>query len=183
VQAVPHYYPPVTEQFNDYAVDGCQLFLLVSVHMANAKPYVAVACVCEQVLIEPDNVASIIRIVDTYTLDPLPVPPAGVKLQPHVPLNAFVSIKSGDVRGAHEVGLLLRKPDGKTGPLQKWPVELRGGEHGANLRIKFVIPDPAMGLYWFDVLWEDEVLTSIPFKLVLRESTPDVDLPSERQKP
>src|SRR5712692_2849992 len=124
--------------------------------MPNTKPYVSVACVCEKAIIEPDNVTSLIRIVDTFHLQvpagPLPPGVGGV-----VGLTVFVAIKSGDVTGQHEIGLVLRKPTGKREPTQKWPVVLTGGEQGANLKIDFnlVLKGEAtdFGLYWFDVLW------------------------------
>lgn len=155
--------------------------------MANTKPYVAAACVCQAVLIEPDNVASIIRIVDTYHLQipemPAGLPPPGVRVA--VNLTAFISIKSGDVTGQYEVGLLLRQPNGKSLEAQRWPVVLTGGEQGANLKIDFHLvgrepsAPPDLGLYWFDVLWGEEVLTSIPFRLKRAEPTAAPASPSK----
>src|SRR5471030_1809050 len=46
--------------------------LLVSLIMANTKPFVASACFCEHILVEKDEVTSAIRIVDTYFIPPLP---------------------------------------------------------------------------------------------------------------
>jgi hypothetical protein len=132
--------------------------------MPTPRPFVQAACVCEKVLIEPDNVASLIRIVDTYTLrlpDETPVLPGVLGLD----LSAFVSLKSGDVVGQFEIGLQLTDPEGSKQPIRKWPVILNGGEHGANLRLNFVLANPKHGLYWFDVLWNDEALTRIPFRI------------------
>lgn len=153
--------------------------------MPNPKPWVQLACICENVLIEPDNVPSLIRVVDTYTLPfapdapPLDVPvgvPVGVQL------TAFVSLKSGGAVGDFEVGLRLTAPDNTEQPARKWPVELRGGEHGANLKITFALQNPKLGLYWFDVLWDDDVLTRIPFRLkaaLTTESTASEAAPTE----
>jgi hypothetical protein len=43
----------------------------------------------------------------------------------------------------------------------------KGGEHGVNLQIRVAMPAKDSGLYWFDVMSGDEVLTSVPLKLVL----------------
>ena len=43
------------------------VFLVVSLYMANTKPFVAAAFICEKILRE-DNIYSAIRIVDTYTV-------------------------------------------------------------------------------------------------------------------
>ncbi len=138
--------------------------------MPNSKPYVAVACICERVLKEPDGVASIIRIVDTYHLM-LPDDTSSGAFPLSLTLTIFVSLKSGDVTGQHEIAIVLRQPNGKSQPAQKSLVDLRGEENGVNVEIQFTLVGPAagkppeFGLYWFDVLWGNDVLTSIPLRL------------------
>lgn len=141
------------------------------------KPLVQVACVCEKVLIEPDSVPSLIRIVDTYHLRV----PADQPLAPTVgvDLTVFVSLKSGEVVGSFEVGLTLKNPNGKVDGPRKWPVVFNGGEHGANLKIVFTLLSPTTGLYWFDVLWGEEVLTRIPFRLKYAQPTAELGEPSQ----
>ena len=84
-----------------------------------------------------------------------------------LPLTLFVSIKSGDITGEHRIGIRLREPDGTQKPKHDWPIVLKGGQDGANLKIEFTIATPKDGLYWFDVLWEEEeiLLTSIPVSI------------------
>ena len=130
---------------------------------AAQRPLVQVACICEKVLIEPDNVPTLVRVVDTFVLQPQPASPPGVPIG--VQLTIFVSLKSGEVVGDFEVGVRVNSPEGKDRPLSRWPVEFKGGEHGANLKIDFVLTNPTPGLYWFDVLWDDEILTRIPLRL------------------
>ena len=125
------------------------------------RPLVQVACVCEKVLIEPDNVPTLVRVVDTLMLQPAPPSAVPTNLQ----LTLFVSLKSGETVGDFEVGFRLNPPEGKDSQIRKWPVEFKGGEHGAHLKIDFVLANPSLGLYWFDVLWGDEILTRIPFRL------------------
>ena len=137
--------------------------------MANPKPFVQVACICEKVLVEPDKVASLIRVVDTYFIelpkDPLPSNCAAV-----LDLTVFVSLKSGDVTGEHKIGLRLVSPDNKSQPAKEWPAEFLGGEAGVSLKVAFSMGKVTFGLYWFDVLWEGEVLTRIPFRLKAKDS-------------
>ena len=135
--------------------------------MPSPKPFVQTACFCEKVLREHDNVPSLIRIVDTYHIDPPPTPlPAGVALT--LDMTVFVSLKSGDVVGEHAVGLRLTKPDGTSGPLREWRTMFGGNENGVNIQISFVLQMPEIGLYWFDVLWAEEVLTRIPLRVKLK---------------
>ena len=147
----------------------------------DAKPLVQVACVCEKVIIEADKVATLIRIVDTYFLE-IPSEPLPQGIKPVIQLTAFIALKSGDVVGNFEVGIRLRRPEEtKDGEIRKWPVEFRGEESGVHLKIDFVVQEPKLGLYWWDVLWEDELLTRIPFRLKLKEPAPMGDgvAPSE----
>jgi len=139
--------------------------------MPNTKPYVAAACLCEKVLIEQDGVASLIRIIDTMYLEPQPVDPKS-RLPFALKFQVFVSVKSGDLEGEYEIGLLLRGPGDEMRSTHRWPVVFaQSPESGANLRIDFNLAGkepgalPALGLYWFDVLWGDEVLTSVPLRL------------------
>lgn len=130
--------------------------------MPEPKPLVQVACVCENVLTETDNVQSVIRIVDTFTM---PVPEGKRFEDGLVELMVYIALKSGDVAGEHTVGLRLVPPGILKPQVREWPVVFKGGEHGANMKIRFAIPRPVEGLYWFDVLWAEDVLTRIPFRL------------------
>jgi hypothetical protein len=94
-------------------------------------------------------------------------------------LTAFISLKSGDVVGEREVGLRLNSPDGKPRPVKKWLVRFNGQDHGVNLTIAFTLTSPQYGLYWFDVLCADHVLTRIPFRLKPRTTESLSDESSE----
>ena len=140
--------------------------------MSNTRPLVAVACVCEKVLQEPDNVASLIRIVDTLTLPAEGAGEAEAIRHVALPITLFISLKSGDLSGSHEIGLVMRSPDGRVFGPQRWPFVFQGAEHGVNLTVNSMIVGqqpgrpPGPGLYWADVIWgQDEVLTSIPIRI------------------
>lgn len=135
------------------------------------RPWVQVACICERVLMEPDSVASLIRVVDTFFIpDPPAELPPDVAKQLGTNLTIFVSLKSGNVRGEHEIGIRFVPPDGLEPPVRRWPVEFRGDESGVTLTIGFGLQGNRYGLYWFDVLWGDEVLTRIPLRLKPRST-------------
>lgn len=131
--------------------------------MPNIRPLIAAACICEKVLHERDDVVSLIRLVDTFKMT-IPEIPEGMK--PATQLTAFVSLKSGDLEGQYEITMAIRTPSGKVLQVpNKWPVLLKGGHQGANLVMKFGLPLVEFGLFYFDVIWEGDVLTSIPFML------------------
>ena len=157
--------------------------------MPNTKPLVAAALICERVLREESDVLSAIRIVDTYktklvkmglqppTDEPtIGEPPPGaviLDLAQVLDMSALVILKAGDVSGQHEISLIIRNPEGKeTRYPQTFPVIFAKNDpaEGAQLIARFVMPgNTKSGLYWIDVLWDGDVLTSIPLKLI-RES-------------
>ena len=62
----------------------------------------------------------------------------------------------------------MHKTTGETlslSPEQGWPAILEGGEHGFNVRLDFALGVKTFGLMWFDVTWNDEVLTRVPLRL------------------
>lgn len=143
--------------------------LLVCLSMANTKPFVQIACFCENVLTEADGVLSAIRIVDTYFIPPLP---EGVQMpndiQGVIMLNGIVCLKSGDVTEAGNLRLVMNRSTGEAvpiGPPDGWPMVMGGGEQGSILRIQMPLGVRNFGLMWFDVLWNGELLTRIPLKL------------------
>ncbi len=100
---------------------------------------------------------------------------------PAIEVNGLIILKSGDVTGASSVSLNMRTPTGETktlSPERGWPIVLNGGEHGVQLTLKFPLGVKNYGLYWFDLYWQGESLTSIP--LMLRR--PPTTAPIEAQK-
>jgi uncharacterized protein DUF6941 len=132
--------------------------------MPNTMPFVGAAFICERVLEEKDGVLSAIRMVDTFWIPDVPKDGQNLGLE----LSAVVMLKSGDVTGKSELAIKIRTPAAKTIDVpEKWPIVLNGGEHGAVAHLRFTVPSSEAGLYWFDVYWNGELLTSFPLKVVL----------------
>ena len=133
--------------------------------MPNTKPFVAVACIAESVIIEKNDIPSVIRIVDTFTVRlPANLP---TNLKPAHVLDAYIALKSGDIKGTFNLECVIRPPSGKDRLIGSWPVVFEGGIHGVNLNLKISIQGIEFDSpYWLDVLWgtEKELLTSIPFR-------------------
>lgn len=136
----------------------------------NPKPFVQVACICEKVLREQDNVPSIIRIVEVFTFDAPPKLPPGISAAVALPLTIFVALVAGDVVGEHTLSINLTRPNGTSTRVSDLPVVFVGGG-GVNLQIGFNLQSPEEGQYWFDVLWVDEVLTRIPVRFRIKSAT------------
>lgn len=150
--------------------------------MANPKPLVCAAFICEKVLMEEGGIASAIRIVDTYRTvfrkagsGP---PPAQEGQQPSqiidattgvMQMSALVMLRAGETRGQHHVNIVIRK-DGHEDAIPGGPYPIifakEDPTEAAIFNIQFVMPASAKsGLYWIDVKWDGETLTSFPLKL------------------
>jgi len=132
--------------------------------MPASRPLVAAALVCEKILTEKDNVSSAIRIVDTFYLNESPQlsdeMPVGVNM------NLLLMLKSQNPIPSGEVSMKMRTPSAQTKDLpNKYTLTIKGGEAGSALHIAFVVALKEYGLFWFDILWNGEVLTSVPFRL------------------
>jgi hypothetical protein len=135
-------------------------------------PYVTAALLCEKVLQEKDNSISVIRIADRvqYKLPEHGIP---VGMKPAVQLSGFIGIKSGPVTGTHQIKLTVERPNGDRKEIVTYPVDFLGKDHGQNLVLNFVLNADQDGLYWFDVIFNEIVLTRIPLLVMpLPEETP-----------
>ena len=137
--------------------------------MKQEGPYVSVAAICDQILLEKDDRISCIRFLDTLNVGvnmQRPQKPSVVRVQ----VNAFIAFKSGAFIGTKNCMLRLVSPSGKAGLLAansppSYPMTFNGGEHGHNLMVTLDIPASESGLYWFDVTLDDEVYARIPLKI------------------
>jgi len=95
--------------------------------------------------------------------------PEGAK--PGVQISGLVSLKSGPVTGDHLIKLFVENPTGKRQEVYSFPVKFMGKDHGQNLILNMTFGIEHDGLYWFDVVFDEEVLTRIPL-MVVQESEP-----------
>jgi hypothetical protein len=129
-------------------------------------PYVAMATFCEKVLQEKDGVFSIIRAIDRITISmsgpgaPTEMP-AGVINYPIV-----ITLRSGFAKGRYNLTLQPQSPSGKILGQVSVGILLEGDDRSANVILNANIAAPEEGLYWFDVLLEDQLLTRIPMRLI-----------------
>lgn len=84
-----------------------------------------------------------------------------------------MSLKSGPVTGEHRVTIVSEKPSGNRKEVYSLPVKLLGKDHGQNIILKIGLGIEEDGLYWFDVLFDEELLTRIPLMVIpTQEQTP-----------
>lgn len=157
----------------------------------NLVPFVTVAAVCERALLETDGAMSLIRLIDTLTIvkksvrvgiiGSEPGPATASSIRPAqagtsaedaelLDVTAVVSLKRGDVRSAGKVGIVGHSPSGRRFDLGKVEVDFSGEKPGMNVVLRMVLQTREPGLYWFDVLWDETRISSMPLTLALPSS-------------
>lgn len=128
-------------------------------------PYLAAAILCEKALQEKDGVLSAIRIIDRFittagTDAPAQMPPIQISGQ------LLIMFKSGDARGSYTVGVRPVTPSGRVTPTLSLPILLEGDDRGSNLTVAMGFEAKEEGLYWFDILLNDELVTRVPVRVI-----------------
>jgi hypothetical protein len=132
----------------------------------NVLPYVQAAVFCEQVLEDKEHVLSAIRIFDRlYVPGPMPQMPAGMEFQSGVIVKVLVMLKSGSLKGKRKIKLVPTYPSGKNGPHAETQVPFEGGENGVNIQAQLTFQVEGEGIYWCDVLVNEELLTRMPLRI------------------
>jgi hypothetical protein len=140
--------------------------------METLRPYITAALLCEKVLIEKDESLTLVRIADRiqYRLEGRGLP-EGVK--PVIAVQGLISLKSGPVTGGHAIRIVGEKPNGDRKDVFSAPVTFLGKDQGQNVIMSIALGIDQDGLYWFDVLFDGELLTRIPLMVTpLGEQTP-----------
>lgn len=144
------------------------------------KPRLAAAVLCERVLIEKDDVASVIRLVDTFYVTIPKELPEGAN--PVISLTVFLSFKRSDEpdTGTHQAKMKIQPP---TGPIQDLPLEMNfffkpGDVAGSNMIIAIQLGVKEFGRFRLDVFVDGEgPVAEIPFMLLeqTEQKTPERD--------
>ena len=137
--------------------------------MANARPYVTAALICETTLEEKNGSLTIVRITDRLEFEITGLPKGS---QPVLNLRGLLSLKSGPVKGEHKLSIKIIRPNGATkGEVVLPPIKFLGGDQGQNVLLNIGLQIEEEGLYWFDVLFEEELLTRIPLMIVRKQTS------------
>ena len=128
-----------------------------------AGPFVAMAVFCERLDQQPDGTVDVLGVVDGVSL--AREADAGgdaFDTAPVVRLLGLVSIRAGEARGRHTISLRAHFPDGELGAELTRPVDLTDRAPGATIGFPFELEARDTGTYWFDVSYDDRLLTRIP---------------------
>jgi len=130
------------------------------------RPFVQVAAICQAPMQETNGLFSLVRIMDR-----LPVGGLTDEMQPQ-PLNQLslvVILKAGEMKGKYTLKIIPETPSGQRLPPLQMPVLFEGDERGVMLCTPLGLVATEEGLYWFDVMIEQEVLTRIPLRVMYQK--------------
>lgn len=132
----------------------------------SSGPYLTMAVLCERVLQEQDGVLSAIRIIDRITQS-AEGPGAPDEMPPFpIQLTALLSFKSGEARGRRKVTLRPEDPSGHQLKGAEMPLLFEGEDRGMNVILQIGLVAEYEGLYWIDVLLDQERVTRMPLRVI-----------------
>jgi hypothetical protein len=132
------------------------------------EPYLKCGVICEQVLTEQDNVLSLIRIVDRFTItitgrEPPDQLPQGIKIM------TIVMCWTGGL-GTHEAAFNIQSPGGETQPSpQSWSFNLDALNRSHSIILKLPVQIRRQGVYWIQFILNSEVKSRIPFQVIYQK--------------
>src|SRR6266536_3431498 len=130
-------------------------------------PYLTAALLCERILVEKDNVKSIIRIVDkiTHTVEG-PDPPHVMEPFTHT-LSMLVAFRRGETVESRQLGVVIVGPTGNRTDIVGSPVNFEG-EPGSGIDVlgQFTMNIEQAGIYWFEISIDGQIITRIPLRVV-----------------
>jgi hypothetical protein len=134
-------------------------------------PYLSTAVLCERVLEEKDGVVTLIRLIDRLIITTQgPEAPASMPPTP-ISLIAVIWLRAGQARGSHTLKLRPELPSGQGLEATQITVHFEGEERGNRSVFNLNLVADQEGLYWFDVLFDDTLLTRIPFRIIYQRMT------------
>lgn len=134
-------------------------------------PHLSAAVLCERVLEEKDGVLTLVRLVDRIIVT-AQGPDAPTSLPPTV-VNFWivVSLKSGAARGRSVVKIRPEQPSGQQMDPIELTVHFEGEDRGANLILNMGFNVEQEGLYWFDILLDERLITRVPLRILYQRQT------------
>jgi hypothetical protein len=126
------------------------------------RPWVQLAAFCQTAIQEATGALSIIRIIDRMAV-------AGMtqEMQPtNIQWTLAIILKADEMRGQYNLSIKIHAPNQQATDGPSFPVLFEGEDRGVQLVLPGGIVANQSGLYWFDILVENELLTRIPLRVL-----------------
>ena len=150
----------------------CQNPLRKEINMKDTigGPFLQAAVFCEKVLQEKDGVVSAIRLVDRFTLSSSVEGAPDLMPALNFSISILIALKSGDARGKWELKVKPFSPSGQELPGFVGPVLFEGEDRGASVVIQYGLAATEEGIYWFDVMLNDKLITKMPLRIIYEKT-------------
>lgn len=129
------------------------------------EPYLKLGAICERVLEDKDNVLSLIRVVDRFTITVTGKEPPDQLPEGATTLTIVMSWVGG--LGRHEAAFDIISPGGETQPSPRsWSFTLDSLNRGHNIIVTLPVRITKPGVYWIEFILNDKIKSRIPFQVL-----------------
>jgi hypothetical protein len=129
---------------------------------AEIRPWVQIAAFCNIALQDTSGALSVIRIFDRYT-----VVGTTQEMSPtNIQMTLVIIFKSGAMVGSYTIGVKPITPTGLAMQVMEFPALFEGHERGVQVVLPMGMLVQEQGLYWFDVLVDNQLFTRIPLRVM-----------------
>jgi hypothetical protein len=132
------------------------------------RPWVQVAAFVNVAMNEgpPGAWISLIRILDRWFFNGVTpeMPPSILQT------TLVIMLKADNMRGPATVKVRPISPSKQELPSIEIPILFEGEERGVNIILPVVMQIQEAGLYWFDVLVDDQLFTRVPLRVVYQRA-------------
>jgi hypothetical protein len=129
------------------------------------EPYLKYGVICERVMQEKDDVISLIRIVDKFTITITGREPPD-QLPEAVKVFTIVMCWAGGL-GTHEATFNIQTPGGEVQPSpQSWSFNLDALNRSHSIIVTLPVRITKPGIYWVQFVLNSEVKSRIPFQVL-----------------
>ncbi|MBI1901003.1 MAG: hypothetical protein HYS13_07820 [Planctomycetia bacterium] len=131
-------------------------------------PFLTMAVLCERVLTDKDEVVSLIRIVNKFTIrGPWPSMPPGA-----VESTMAIGFRRGDAPAKHYVRIACYDPGGKhlTEVTKDFKFPKPEPDAGQNLFVNLRLAVEKTGRYWFHVMLDGKLVTKMSMQVVYQQT-------------
>ena len=132
------------------------------------EPYLKYGVICEQVLTEQDDVLSLIRIVDKFTITITGKEPPD-QLPEVIKVLTITMCWAGGL-GTHEAAFNIQSPGGEIQPSPlSYSFNLDALNRSHSIIVRLPVQIKREGVYWIQFIINGEVKSRIPFQVVYQK--------------
>jgi hypothetical protein len=117
------------------------------------------AVLCRHVEPKPDGTVDVLGIIDGVVVEPQGEDALGLTPAARIALTALVSLKAGDARGLHTLGIRSAYPSGRPGASIERRIEFTDAMPAASLVVPLELDIHERGVYTFEAIYDGQALT------------------------